>query len=133
MSQPILVHAAGERAQALRALIAGKLPEGFEEARDIDSTPGLKVEPTAVALIAASGAVLGSLISSLAAVWIARIQQRGKEPDGQARAAPRATITVSTHSDDIVIQIGPDATAAIARAALPDDPADVVEIRLDVA
>ena len=133
MAQPILVHAAGERAQVLRALIAGKLPEGFEEARDLDATPGLKVEPTAVALIAASGAVLGSLISSLAAVWIARIQQRGVESDGPARPAPRATITVSTHSDDIVIQIGPDPAAAIARVALPEDAADVVEIRLDVA
>lgn len=127
--QPILVQAEGE---LLRELIAGKLPAGFETAEEIDPTRGLNLEPVSVALIAAGGAVVSSLISALAVVWKAHVEQPKKESGALANASTTPTLTVSTHSDDIVIRIGRDAAAAVALAPLPTDPADVVEIRLAV-
>jgi hypothetical protein len=132
MQQPILVQAEGESAHLLRELIAGKLPAGFEAAEEIDPTRGLNVEPVTVALIAAGGAVLSSLISALAVVWKAHVEQRKKGSGAPANASTIPTLTISTHSDDIVIRIGLDAAAAVALAPLPADPADVVEIRLAV-
>ena len=130
MPHPILVRADGESARALRDLIADRLPAGFEEAKDVDLTKGLRVDPVSIALIAAGGAVVGSLISAMAAVWVARIQEKGK--GGGTGKAPVATLTISTHSDDIVVRLGPDLAAALVHANVPDDPAEILEIRLGV-
>ncbi|MGY4827144.1 hypothetical protein ACVNIS_01050 [Sphaerotilaceae bacterium SBD11-9] len=130
MPQPILLEAAGETSDALRELLAGKLPAGFDLAHDLDRTEGLNVDPLSVALVGAGGAVLASLISALAEVWKARVEARKKNAADKLAVLP--TVTISTHADDIVIRLGPDATVAIAKAALPANASDVVEIRLGV-
>jgi hypothetical protein len=122
MSHSILVNAERESAQGLRELVVTHLPKGFELAGGAGARGGLNVDPVSIALIGSGGAIVSSLITSLATVWVERLKQKG--------STKTPTITVATHTKEVTIRIERGVAESVASAKIPEDPALIVEVSL---
>ncbi len=131
MRHEILIRADGESSASLRNLIKDELPDGV---RVQDSRPqragfGAPDLQTLSLVLDSTTSVLTSLISVVGVIWAARIAARGKSERTNLATVP--VVVISTQTADIRIPLHPDVSSALATAQVPNDPHQIVEIRLE--